>query len=67
MKDGTTVTNPGVHNPDILSPLGEPNNTVKLLKVIREGGYEVASTSIGPGSDDVIVNTVYSALKELKN
>ena len=61
MKDGTTVTNPGVHNPDILSPLGEPNNTVKLLKVVREGGKDIYIVNFGMHATTVHGRTYISA------
>ena len=61
MKDGTTITNPGVHNPDILSPLGEPNNTVKLLKVVREGGKDLYIVNFGMHATTVHGRTYISA------
>ena len=47
MKDGTTVTNPGVHNPEIEAALGEPNTTVKLLKIVREGAKNLYMVNFG--------------------
>lgn len=61
MKDGTTVTNPGVHNPEIASPLGEPNTTVKLLKIVREGGKEVFIVNFGMHATTVHGLTYISA------
>jgi hypothetical protein len=37
MKDGCVETNPGIMNPDILEPLGEPNRDVLALLVSHEG------------------------------
>ena len=36
MKDGTVATNPGVNNENIDHALGTPNETVKLVKIVRE-------------------------------
>jgi len=41
MKDGSVRTNPGVRNPDILEPMNPGDDTLQLLKVIREDGSEV--------------------------
>ena len=61
MKDGTTVTNPGVHNPEIASPIGEPNTTVKLLKIVREGGKNVFIVNFGMHATTVHGRTYISA------
>ena len=47
MKDGSIVTNPGIHNPDITECLGKPNETVKLLKIMREGARDVYVVNYG--------------------
>lgn len=47
MKDGSIVTNPGMHNPEIDCCLGEPNETVKLLKISREGARDVYVVNYG--------------------
>ena len=47
MRDGSVATNPGIHNPDILYPLGEPNETVKLLKIERENKKDVYIVNFG--------------------
>jgi hypothetical protein len=54
MKDGTVVTNPGRHNPDVDHPLGEPNHTVKLIRIEREDkksiyvvGFGMHATTVG--------------------
>ena len=61
MKDGTTVTNPGKYNPDILSPRGEPNTTVKLLKIVREGAKDVFVVNFGMHATTVHGGTYISA------
>ena len=42
MKDGTTRTNPGVNNPDIVRPQGQPDEQVQLVRFVREGKKEIA-------------------------
>ena len=53
MKDGSVATNPGVNNPDIDCALGEPNETVKLVKLLREGGETVLLVNFGTHPDTV--------------
>ena len=53
MKDGSVATNPGVNNPDIDYALGEPNETVKLLKIIREGADDIFVVNFGTHPDSV--------------
>ena len=50
MKDGSVVTNPGEENPEILEPLGKPNETVKLLKIVREGAKDIYLVNFGTHS-----------------
>ena len=38
MKDGSISTNPGVCNPDIVGPVGEPDETVRVLRIRRSAG-----------------------------
>ena len=47
MKDGTVVTNPGRHNPDVDYPLAEPNHTLKLVKIEREGEKDIFLVNFG--------------------
>ena len=53
MKDGGVQTNPGVGNPNILHPLGEANDEVKLLRIEREGKCDLALVSFGSHADTV--------------
>ncbi|MBQ9940420.1 MAG: neutral/alkaline non-lysosomal ceramidase N-terminal domain-containing protein [Clostridia bacterium] len=53
MKDGSVATNPGVNNPEIDHALGTPNETVKLVKIIREGAKDIFMVSFGTHSDSV--------------
>ncbi len=42
MKDGSVKTNPGFGNPDIDHPLGEADNTVRLVRFHRDGKADIA-------------------------
>ena len=41
MKDGSIRTNPGALNPDIKEPIGTPDETVRLVRVVRDGNEEL--------------------------
>ncbi len=78
MKNGNTQTNPGVGNPDIDHALGTVNETVKLLKVVREGADDVYIVNFGTHADTVggemisgdwpgfVVRTIEKALSGVK-
>jgi len=51
MKDGIIKTNPVAEDPNIDYPLGEPNETVKLLKIVRDGGDDLFIVSYGTHTD----------------
>ena len=53
MKDGSVATNPGVKNPNIDHPLGTPNETVKLVKILREGADDIFIVNFGTHPDSV--------------
>jgi len=53
MKDGSVATNPGVNNPNIDHALGTPNETVKLVKLIREGADDIFMVNFGTHPDSV--------------
>ncbi len=42
MKDGSCKTNPGRGNPNIDHPLGEADNTVRLIRIKRGDGEDIA-------------------------
>ena len=42
MKDGTVRTNPGMGNPNIECPLGEPDEQLQLVRFVRDGKREIA-------------------------
>ena len=55
MKDGTVRTNPGINNPDILAPIGDPDETVQLVQIKREEGPEILQVNfqVHPDVDSV--------------
>lgn len=53
MKDGTVRTNPGALNPNIDHALGTPNESLKLLKIVRDGGDDLFIFNFGTHSDTV--------------
>lgn len=59
MKDGSTKTNPGLHNPDVVGPMGEVDERVCVLRFKREkDNVVVASFGCHP---DTIGTNKYSA------
>ena len=53
MKDGSVKTNPGRGNPDIDHPLGEADNTVRLLRFKREEADDIAIINFSTHPDTV--------------
>ncbi|MBP3337055.1 MAG: neutral/alkaline non-lysosomal ceramidase N-terminal domain-containing protein [Clostridia bacterium] len=53
LKNGYVATNPGVNNPEIDHALGTPNETVKLLKIVREGADDIFIVNFGTHPDSV--------------
>ena len=53
MKDGSIKTNPGVHNPDIVAPIGEVDERVNVIRFDREGGDSIALLNVGNHPDTV--------------
>ncbi|MBQ2715087.1 MAG: hypothetical protein IJF76_05615 [Clostridia bacterium] len=53
MKDGSVMTNPGVNNPDIVSPIGEVDERVNVIRVDREGGESIVIVNFGNHPDTV--------------
>ncbi|MBR5445757.1 MAG: hypothetical protein IKV57_06530 [Clostridia bacterium] len=52
MKDGSTKTNPG-NDPDVVGPIGTPDETVRLVKVVREGAADIAIVNFQVHPDTV--------------
>ena len=42
MKDGSCHTNPGRGNPDVVAPIGSPDEMVQLVRIDREGRDSIA-------------------------
>ena len=53
MKDGSVATNPGVDNPNIDHALGKPNETVRLVRIDREGAETIFVVNFGTHPDAV--------------
>ena len=53
MKDGTIRTNPGVGNPDIVSPVGHIDDGVTVIRIDREGGDTVVIVNYANHADTV--------------
>ena len=58
MKDGSVRTNPGVNNPDILSPIGDIDDTVKVMRFDRENADTIVFVSFACHPDVVGGNQV---------
>ena len=53
MKDGTARTNPGLHNPDILHPLGSVDDRVHVLRFHREGAEDLVLVNFANHPDTI--------------
>jgi len=53
MKDGSTQTNPGVNNPQILHPIGDVDERVSVLRFDQEGGNSLVLANFGCHPDVV--------------
>lgn len=51
MKDGSTRTNPGNLNPDVEGPIGDADNTVRLIRFFREGKKDIALVNFSTHPD----------------
>ena len=60
MKDGSVKTNPGTHNPDVVAPVGDADNTVRLVRFTREGKKDIALVNFQT-HPDVISGNKFSA------
>lgn len=60
MTDGTTRTNPGRGNPNVVGPIGDPDNTVRLLRIRRADAPDIAIVNFST-HPDVIGGTRISA------
>lgn len=60
MKDGSVRTNPGLGNKDILSPLGDVDRCVPVLRFDREGAETLILVNFG-NHPDTVGGTYFSA------
>ena len=51
MKDGSVRTNPGKNNPDVVGPLGTPDETLQLVRFKRTGAPDIAIVNFGTHPD----------------
>ena len=58
MKDGTTKTNPGVNNPDIVEPIGKLDESVNVVRFDREDGETVVIVNFADHPDVVGGNKI---------
>jgi hypothetical protein len=58
MKDGSIRTNPGVNNPDIVSPIGEVDERVNVVRFDRENAESVVLVNFGNHPDVVGGNLI---------
>ncbi len=60
MKDGSIRTNPGSLNPEVKEPIGTPDDTVRLVRIVRDGKDEIdiVNFQVHP---DVIGGDLYTA------
>ena len=53
MKDGSIRTNPGIGNPDIAEPIGFLDETVRIIRIRREGRDDIAVVNFATHPDVV--------------
>lgn len=58
MKDGTVKTNPGVNNPDILSPIGQVDERVNVVRIDREKAETIVIANFGNHPDTIGGNKI---------
>ena len=51
MRDASIRTNPGRHNPEIDHPIGEPDESLGLIRIIREDAPEIVLTNFAVHPD----------------
>ncbi len=60
MKNGSVRTNPGVNNPEIVSPIGEADERVSVIRIDRKGVETIVIANFGV-HPDVVGGTKLSA------
>ena len=53
MKDGGVRTNPGVMHPDIVSPIGEVDERVNVVRIDRKGADDIVLVNFGTHPDTI--------------
>lgn len=53
LNDGTTATNPGRRKNMVVRPLGEPDNTVRLIRFNRDGKNDIALVNFSTHPDTI--------------
>ena len=51
MKDGTARTNPPYGDPDVVAPIGKPDDHVRIVRIQREGAKEILLVHFGNHAD----------------
>lgn len=51
LKDGSAITNPGFHNPDVVGTIGTPDHRVNVLRFEREGAETLVLVNYGNHPD----------------
>ena len=62
MKNGYIHTNPGLGNPNVVEPVGQIDDRVNVLRIVREGGKEIAVANFGVHTDTLnlpVISTDY--------
>lgn len=62
MKDGSTRTNPGYWNPDILEPIGEKDESLRIVRIVREGADEILLVNFQVHPDTI--GTIMGSVEE---
>jgi len=60
MKDGSQRTNPGLDDPNVVGPIGAPDEQLQLVRFLREGAKEIDVINFQT-HPDVIGGKLYSA------
>ena len=53
MKDGSIRTNPGIGNPDIVAPIGQVDEQLNVVRIVRDGGEEIVIANYGCHPDTI--------------
>ena len=53
MKDGSVQTNPGIGNPNILAPIGDVDERLNVVRIVREDAKEIVIGNFGNHPDTV--------------